>query len=719
MKLKLRKSEDWVSAKIENSGFAFGGGSSPFGGFGHEADIGWIGGFGGDNTGVFRGRPGTWQSRTTTRVSTSRVDNLLSTEIIPFQRPIQINFEGQKFRPWGKVDVYYAGELVNDSVTPSGGIQGGAVIAGPDGKISGTFFVPPNRFRTGENVFALSDDPTPVEAISYGATLFRSGGTIETRQATNTTTTVRTTESWFVPAPVRELNAGGDGGGDPLAQTFFVNTKTTSPGCFITKIDLFFKDKDPIQPVEVELRNVVNGYPGGTVIAKKIIDAADVVVSANSTRPTTFVFDRPAYVTNNRQYSFVIKTNSTRYNAWVAELGGNRVDKNESVAKQPNAGVMFISANDTTWSPVQTADVKFKVYVAKFSTSPATVITSPAYPNLRTAFDAAVETFSGTAEIRVFAIAHSLEVGSTTTVDIELPSGITTINGIVLSAINGLRTITKRDSISFSFNASAGVASSSGLFTTAKVTFEPNAQVDSLMVSQDITEFPGTFVSTEFKGISGKSVDGSQQPFVVDANWMQVDNHRVNSLPAPKIIPSFSENAARFSGIAHTQVKTVLSTIDPYVSPFIRLQNSGLVSFTHFMNNPSSLNLGSDYVDELSVNVGSAHCRYITKPVGIINPAKSIKVRFAANCVQGNFIDVYYRTVGVGENAEIASKTWTVLPILSTFINTPDEQTLFDYNYEVSNLAEFKQYQIKIVIRGENSAQAPYIKDLRILSLAT
>lgn len=695
MKLKLRRSEDWLQNKIENSGFCFGG----------------------DNTGFFQGQFGTWQSRTSTSVTTSRVDRLLSTEIIPFQRPIQINFEGQKFRPWGKVDVYYAGELVNDVVTPTGGVQGDAVVAGADGKITGTFFVPPNRFRTGENVFALSDDPTPVEAISYGATLFRSGGTIETRQATNTTTTVTTTETWFVPAPVTDV--GGDGGGDPLAQTFFVNTKTTSPGCFITKIDLFFKDKDPVQPIEVELRDVVNGYPGGTVIAKKIIDAADVQISANSTVPTTFVFDRPAYVTNNRQYSFVIKTNSTRYNAWVAELGENRVDKNESVAKQPNAGVMFISANDTTWSPVQTADVKFKVYVAKFSTTPATVVTSPAYPNLRTAFGASVETFSGTAEIRVFAIGHSLEVGSTSTISIELPSGVTTINGIALSSINGLRTITKRDSISFSFNAAVGVASSSGLFTTSKITFEPNAQVDSLMVSQDITEFPGTFVSTEFKGISGKSVDGTQTPFVVDSNWIQVDNRRVNSLTSPKLIPSFSENAARFSGVVHTQVKTTLSTVDPYVSPFIRLQNSGVVVFTHYMNNPTSLNLGSDFVAETSADVGSTHCKYITKPVGIINPAKSIKVRFAANCVQGNFIDVYYRTVGVGENAEISSKGWVVLPILSTFINTPDEQTLFDYDYEVSNLAEFKQYQIKIVIRGENSAQAPYIKDLRILSLAT
>ena len=45
---------------------------------------------------------------------------------------------------------------------------------------------------------------------------------------------------------------------DPLAQTFLV---TVRGGVFVTKLDLFFAQKDDTLPVWVEIRNVSNGYP--------------------------------------------------------------------------------------------------------------------------------------------------------------------------------------------------------------------------------------------------------------------------------------------------------------------------------------------------------------------------------------------------------------------------------------------------------------------------
>ena len=63
----------------------------------------------------------------------------------------------------------------------------------------------------------------------------------------------------FIPP---QDDGGDDGGNDPLAQTFMVNTTdTVDTGCFITKLDLFFQKKDQELPVWVEIRNVVNGYP--------------------------------------------------------------------------------------------------------------------------------------------------------------------------------------------------------------------------------------------------------------------------------------------------------------------------------------------------------------------------------------------------------------------------------------------------------------------------
>ena len=46
--------------------------------------------------------------------------------------------------------------------------------------------------------------------------------------------------------------------GDPLAQTFIVDQEG---GCFVTKIDLFFQEKDENLPVRVEIREVLMVIP--------------------------------------------------------------------------------------------------------------------------------------------------------------------------------------------------------------------------------------------------------------------------------------------------------------------------------------------------------------------------------------------------------------------------------------------------------------------------
>ena len=53
------------------------------------------------------------------------------------------------------------------------------------------------------------------------------------------------------------------GWGDPLAESFLIEA---DGGMFLTSIDLFFKTKSATLPVSVEIRNMVNGYPGQTVM---------------------------------------------------------------------------------------------------------------------------------------------------------------------------------------------------------------------------------------------------------------------------------------------------------------------------------------------------------------------------------------------------------------------------------------------------------------------
>jgi len=79
---------------------------------------------------------------------------------------------------------------------------------------------------------------------------------------------------------------------DPLAQTFIVDEES---GIVPTSIDLYFQNKDSSIPVEVQIRETVNGYPGTPDLVvpglKAVLNADEVNISDDATVPTTFRFD--------------------------------------------------------------------------------------------------------------------------------------------------------------------------------------------------------------------------------------------------------------------------------------------------------------------------------------------------------------------------------------------------------------------------------------------
>ena len=82
---------------------------------------------------------------------------------------------------------------------------------------------------------------------------------------------------------------------DPLAQTFLIDDEG---GVFLTSIDIFFSTKDAAIPVTVQIRDVVNGYPGQKILpfSEKTLLPAAVNTSTDGTSATTFTFDSPVYL---------------------------------------------------------------------------------------------------------------------------------------------------------------------------------------------------------------------------------------------------------------------------------------------------------------------------------------------------------------------------------------------------------------------------------------
>lgn len=285
------------------------------------------------------------------------------------------------------------------------------------------------RFRTGVREFKLVDTSQAQGAFtSRGRQMYHAQGVLETRQQTvNAVRNAELVEEQIaanrVIVQTSERIVADTGWWDPLAQTFLVEQKG---GAFLTKIDVFFAAKDSKIPVNLEIREVVNGYPGKLVLpfSKVSIKPEQVNLSTNTVTldgvqtpsydtPTTFNFPSPVYVQDGGEYAIVLSSDSNNYNVWISQVGDQIPGSSRTISEQPYMGVFFKSQNASTWTADQMQDLKFTIYRAKFATNTIGNIefVNDAIPFQRLDFDP-FETRAGQTKLRVYQRDHGMPVGS-------------------------------------------------------------------------------------------------------------------------------------------------------------------------------------------------------------------------------------------------------------------------------------------------------------------
>ena len=182
------------------------------------------------------------------------------------------------------------------------------------------------------------------------------------------------------PPPPRRVFRRRRRTGDPLAQTF-----SPDRNAFITSIGLFFKEKpDTNEVVECIIFTTVNGFPSQTELGRASVNT--VGTSDDASLETRFTFPSPVFLERGKEYAFVVKTDSSRYQVFFSEVGEQDItdapaipipDPNNPgaflpntikiVPTNPHTGVLLISANLRTWTARQNADLKFNMYRANFT----------------------------------------------------------------------------------------------------------------------------------------------------------------------------------------------------------------------------------------------------------------------------------------------------------------------------------------------------------------
>ena len=255
-----------------------------------------------------------------------------------------------------------------------------------NGTWTGRFWIPSNKFKVGRRALKMTDDRLNREEFetTYASAIFSSSGLVSTVTTTEhiTRDAVVQTEKVSAERETVSTTQSVQYYRDPLAQSFRIEDEKDGAdnGVFITSVDIWFRTKPTSgnqSGMTLQIRNMVNGVPGPIILGEKYLRRQDITTTPESLSGefsftgyhTRFEFNKPVYLQHGSEYCFVPmpERNNRNYNIWVAELGEFETNTTQRISEQPHSGILFVSANNTSWSAVQSEDMMFKINRAKFT----------------------------------------------------------------------------------------------------------------------------------------------------------------------------------------------------------------------------------------------------------------------------------------------------------------------------------------------------------------
>ena len=458
---------------------------------------------------------------------------------------------------------------------------------------------------------------------------------------------------------------------NPLAQSFYIDEP-----CVVTKVDLFFSDKDDSLPVRLSLRQNVNGIPGAYIIpfSETIIPSASINTSANANVATTISFTSPIYLEAG-EYSITLGSDSKNYKIYVSELDGVDINTSKRITEQPYLGSLFKSQNASTWSPVQTEDLKFNLYRAVFDTSVKGSINftpiqgSYGFKQLE---NNPLEVFPSSTTMRVYHFNHGLQNGGSV-----MLSGIANarIFGNVVNAFYGIDsnvientklTVSNVTLQSYTVNlstAASGISKAtrfggSGVLATQDIQYE--------------TVYPVIAAVNQGRGSIIPKFKGTSTDYTLDTEFTNLAIND-NILDAPKILASNTTTTYNLSNNKSLIYNIDITSENPYISPLIDSKQLGLVLVKNLIDSPTYDNKTLVYDTQTISNTSTkANVTLESGNIGLISFKDTTDVANVLTLVKGTYINItgtnpnngQYRIIDVidsGANVRVAHLSANVI----------------------------------------------------------
>jgi hypothetical protein len=598
---------------------------------------------------------------------------------------------------------YSSSNNVSHFTTSKGFIAG--VIHIPDPELNTEF-----KFRTGDRIITVTDSQTNQldEATSYANFIFNAGGLQLNRQ-----------QIAFTPTQVT-YNTYPDGrvkiGQDPTAQTFYVSEINYPDGIFVPFIDLFFANKGT-QPIELQLRPVVNGYPDSKEIiagAVAVVDSTDVRVSSapNPNDPNTytrFKFPSPVYLQSGREYAFVVITNDFDYDMYVSELGEKILGSDRVVSEQPYVGSLFKSQNSRTYTAIQSEDVMFVIHKCKFLDSGTVVFKERKDPFFK-------KIYTGQeADYKFDSFDYHCDYSQISNTSVNFSYKAITYSN---STMDISYTPFKPDI--------------TNLLPVRKVIVSDDQPLESFLVRMDLTTNNPDVSPIIYPDRQGLSTTRTI------INDMSIDPSRIiiantgNGYTTPNTSVTFTSNTG---GGANA---TIITRIEPIFTGKIAGLNFDSFGSDYFEDTKITItstdgnNANLIVQSELDPSGGPALSRYISKTVALTRGTEAGDLRVFLTAVrppEAN-IQVYYKVRNVYDNDSIDNKRWSrmvqkigtetsaFVPIELEFKPSLNSNNII-YSTNTATFDTFNEFKIKIVMSSSDTvfSKIPYIYDMIAVAL--
>lgn len=697
----------WQGTQITGASAQFGGGTiNAAGGWVPDA-LTTINTISTETTTQRQQRTGTGINVVNETVTNNIGSRLVSATIIPYMRSRVVSINATRMKPSTRIYAFFDGINVSQHCRPSGGAFGAPMLINSAGIFSGEFRIPSNTFTVGTKSLVLCDsstDPMATNLKTYAIASFTASGLSTTEQNTIISTQVprvtqtRQTQTQDIVTSriVETVRPFTRPAVDPIAQTFFISDNVN--GVLLSKLDVYFQSKSTTAPITLEIREVSNGYPGETIVpfSTVTLDPKDVNISSDGSAPTEFKFSSPVYLKNSTEYCFVLLPagNDVNYEVWVSELGQNQIGTTQRIDKQPYSGVLFVSANNRTWTAIQNEDVKFTMYQSNFSTGVTGTLELSNTPMDYISFSS---------------IVTAVEVGDVVTFKL----GGTTHGTGVVKYYDTVNNIAKVEMTSGNSQVGDDVVVST--VTRGVVGSIGNKAVNAISPTLGYLNFNNTNTAWEYKMYTTAGAPGT---------YTSLAPSGTTELPAELKTFSVSTTADTF------MLRSTFTTQNSNISPVFDISKMACVVVNNYVNN--------DVTNE-TTNTGSAYSKYISRKVVLDDgqEADDLRIYLTADLPAGASVKVYGKFLNDTDATAFDDRPWLLMtetaplntqgfkeyyytiPTVTSPVTAPAgglSSSTGVYTYS-TNYSTFKTFAVKIVLLSSSTSSVPIVRDMRAIAM--